>query len=110
MPTNEERRNVAARLREMHGERQGTFEPQSMSIQATNRLDDLLDCLPKRRDMFLDLADLIEPEPERTCRIEGIYSDEFAIYDHLTCGHVNLRHHHEATSYCSTCGAKVVQE
>lgn len=54
------------------------------------------------------LADLIEPE-ERTCRIEGTYSDEYAIYDHLTCGHVNLRHWHEPTSYCSTCGAKVVK-
>lgn len=66
MPSNDERREVAARLREKHCERQGTFEPQSISIQAMNRLDDLLDCLPKRRDMFLDLADLIEPE-ERTC-------------------------------------------
>ena len=48
-------------------------------------------------------------EPERTCQIEGTYSDEFAIYDHLTCGHVNLRHWHEPTSYCSTCGRKVVE-
>lgn len=47
---------------------------------------------------------------ERTCQIEGTYSDEFAIYDHLTCGHVNLRHCHEPTSYCSTCGARVKEE
>lgn len=47
---------------------------------------------------------------ERTCQIEGTYSDEFAIYDHLTCGHVNLRHWHEPTSYCSTCGARVKED
>ena len=46
---------------------------------------------------------------EHTCRIEGTYSDEYAIYDHLTCGHVNLRHWPEPTSYCSTCGAKVAE-
>ena len=65
-------RRVAARLRKKYGERHGTFEPQCIEIQASNRMDDLLDCLPKRRDMLLDLADFIEPEPERTCRIEYV--------------------------------------
>ena len=45
---------------------------------------------------------------ERTCQIEDTYSDELAIYDRLTCGHVNLRHWHEPTRYCSMCGARIV--
>jgi hypothetical protein len=68
MITNEERKKVATKLREKHCERQGTFEPQSLSMQALNTVEDLLDCLsclPKRHDLLLDLADLIEPEPER---------------------------------------------
>lgn len=101
MPSNEERREVVAKLREKHGERQGTFEPQSISIQAMNRLDDLLDCLPKRRDMLLDLADLIEPEPERTCRwkhIEGTWfmSECGKKYDRVV-----------PDNYCPNCGARV---
>lgn len=104
MPTNEERREVAARLRKKYFERQGTFEPQSISIQAMNRLDDLLDCLPKRRDMFLDLADLIEPEPERTCglrsRLTGMYC-----YECSKCG----RGMKADWAYCPNCGAKVVE-
>lgn len=62
-------------------------------------------------DVAIRLADLIKPaESKQTCQIKNTCFDEFAIYDYLTCGHVNLRHHHEPTSYCSTCGAKVVRE
>ena len=60
--TNEKRREVAARLREKHSERQGMFEPQSLSMQALNTVEDLLDCIPVKRTLLLDLADLIEPE------------------------------------------------
>ena len=97
MPTNDERREVAERLREKHSERQGTFEPQSMSIQAMNRLDDLLECLPKRRDMFLDLADLIEPE-ERTVTLKG----------NGHCPDCN-RLVGEGERYCAYCGAAVTK-
>lgn len=117
MPTNEERREIAARLREKHGERQGTFEPQSMSIQAMNRLDDLLDCLPKRRDMLLDLADLIEPEPERTCEVLCVkHGPIFDVLRFSCCGYewAENRTDRGATepdpNYCPSCGAKVVDE
>ena len=115
MVTNEERKQVAARLREKHYERQGTFEPQSMGIQALNRLEDLLDCLQVRRTLFLDLADFIEPEPERTCKnlstrkdgfacsvceceVVGCMIDDFGSWDNplLFC-------------HCPNCGAKVVK-
>lgn len=108
--SNDERRQVAARLREKHGERQGTFEPQSMSIQAMNRLDDLLECLPKRRDMFLDLADLIEPEPERTCEKEFDFPQEVGFKQIdcrcSECWHGMSVHDH----YCAECGAKEVEQ
>lgn len=107
MPTNEERREVAARLRKKHGERQVTFEPQSISIQAMNRMDDLLDCLPKRRDMFLDLADLIEPEPERTCRVvkKTADIDGERMTDYTCC----FNQPGWNNNFCPNCGAKVVE-
>ena len=124
MATNEERREVAARLRKKHGERQGTFEPQGMEMQACNRLEDLLECLPKRRDMFLDLADLIEPD-ERTCRVELIDTGNEAAYEHYEyIAHCHSCHHEfgyvlydengdtwqdELPNFCPNCGAKVVR-
>lgn len=112
MPSNEERREVAARLRKKHGERQWTFEPQSISIQAMNRMDDLLDCLPERRDMFLVLADLIEPE-ERTCRMEPnekgyvICSNCGEEIDAYTCDWTEPMEY--SYQFCYACGAKVVE-
>lgn len=113
MSINEERRIIAARLREKHDERQGTFEPQSMSIQAMNRMDDLLECLPKRRDMFLDLADLIEPE-NRTCKMTK-KGPEYVLgnwWECSKCGPVYPPCNDEistwALQYCPRCGAKVV--
>lgn len=47
--------------------------------------------------------------PERTCKIEGTYDDEFGIYDHLTCGHVAMRQWPEPTKFCPHCGARVVE-
>lgn len=106
--TREERKRIAAKLRNAEIENLGAYEYSAHLGEAIGECVRLVsghECLVKRG---LDrLADLIEPE-EQTCRIEYIGSDEFAIYDHLTCGHVNLRHWHETTSYCSTCGAKVV--
>lgn len=112
MPSNEERREIAAKWRKKYSERHGMFEPQSVSIQAMNRLDDLLDCLPRRHDMFLDLADLIEPEPKRTCELEpsksgkkrckccGAFVSVDAVWD--CCGIIPAK-------YCPNCGAKVVE-
>ena len=115
MITNEERKKVATKLREKHCERQWTFEPQDMMMQAYNRLYDLLDCLsclPKRCDLFLDLADLIEPESERTCELEppksgkrrckrcGAFVSTDAVWDCF--GVIPSR-------FCPNCGAKMVE-
>lgn len=70
MPTNEERREVARKLREKQSERNrpDVFMPQSMGVMAEILYEDLISCVPNRGNIFLALADLIEPEPERTCR------------------------------------------
>lgn len=59
MPTNEERREVARKLRECSKEKV-VYYPISNLFAATGTADELI--------LFDRLADLIEPEPERTCR------------------------------------------
>ena len=63
MTTREERYAIAAKLREKHYQQQGMFVPQSIDMQAVNTVEALLDCIPVKRTLLLDLADLIEPEP-----------------------------------------------
>lgn len=63
MPTDEERREVARKLREKYKERMlpGFFEGQDMGIQSCTYLEDLEACLPDGESAFTVLADLIEP-------------------------------------------------
>lgn len=86
MATNEERKQVAARLR-------------------------LLDYPPESRDMFLVLADLIEPE-ERTCRNESGY---WHLFECSNCGceveggdEYGHNSSHGSFNYCPNCGNKVI--
>ena len=69
-PTDEERREVAAKLRAKHRERTrpGVFVPQDAGMQVWDYLRDLEACLPDGESAFTVLADLIDPEPEQTCR------------------------------------------
>ena len=64
MPTNEERREVARKLREKYIERNtpGYFEVQDLNFQALNYLKDLEACVPDGDSLFTVLADLIEPD------------------------------------------------
>lgn len=64
MVTNEERREVARKLREKHIERNtpGYFEVQDLNFQALNYLKDLEACVPDGNSLFTVLADLIEPD------------------------------------------------
>lgn len=61
MPTNEERREVARKLREKYIERNtpGYFEVQDLNFQALNYLKDLESCLPDGDSAFTVLADLM---------------------------------------------------
>ena len=84
MITNGERREVAAELRE--------YDDAYLNIGRQISLK-----IPCNR-----LADLIEPEPERTCHITD-YNEETGT-SFLSCGHSVCE---ERPNYCSECGAKV---
>lgn len=118
MITNEERREVAVKLRELGNDitedrffhwDDAVCESWHAIVKAVgvdngNPYDD-------HKETCNRLAELIKPtESKQTCQIKNTCFDEFAIYDYLTCGHVNLRHHPEPTSYCSTCGAEVMND
>ena len=102
MPTNDERREVARRLRYVaeHG------APEWATTACC-----IAECIGENDYplwngsglLFSKLADLIEPE-ERTCYIEHIDEDSF----HLSCGHEAAGH--ISPSFCPYCGAKVVGE
>ena len=101
MPTNDERREVAARLRE-------PFDvlPQGGYYHASHTLFGMGLYTSSEVALRLGvcrLADLIEPE-ERTCYVEHIDDDSF----HLSCGHEAAGH--VSPSFCPYCGAKVVEQ
>ena len=101
MPTNDERREVAARLRE-------PFDvlPQGRYYHASHTLFGMGLYTSSEVALRLGvcrLADLIEPE-ERTCYVEHIDDDSF----HLSCGHEAAGH--VSPSFCPNCGAKVVEQ
>ena len=101
MPTNDERREVAARLRE-------PFDvlPQGRYYHASHTLFGMGLYTSSEVALRLGvcrLADLIEPD-ERTCYVEHIDDDSF----HLSCGHEAAGH--VSPSFCPYCGAKVVEQ
>lgn len=100
MPTNDERRELAARLRE-------PFDvlPQGRYYHASHTLFGMGLYTSSEVALRLGvcrLADLIEPE-ERTCYVEHIDDDSF----HLSCGHEAAGH--VSPSFCPSCGAEVVE-
>lgn len=108
MPINDERRQVAARLRAIDDtewthlreelraldEALGTAQGMPYALQTT----------------WERLADLIEPEPERTCRMENIRAAGFNEWDFncSECGHLLTTNTTYHPNYCSSCGAKVI--
>ena len=103
--TDDERREVAAKLRELAQESarcgdDGVGE-RACRVLLGPRID-LLDVVDAHFPLAR-LADLIEPE-ERTCYIEHIDEDSF----HLSCGHEAAGH--ISPSFCPYCGAKVVEQ
>lgn len=123
MPTNDERREVAARLREKYREKYcpGVWQVQSVNDQIWMYLKDLEACLPDGYSAFNVLADLIEPEPERTCRNIASESDrEWG--NPFICSECGADPHDAESYYCGfssgehdwrfcpSCGAKVIRE
>lgn len=116
-PTNEERREVAERLRNMtcrdcrYAEQfYELLKETVMNVWDFHEFDDVAD----------RLADLIEPEPERTCRIEYVYAEGSA-WPHAACSECggSLSYYDTVNEYgeesmdpcpyCPNCGAKVVE-
>lgn len=98
MPTNEERREVAARLQNWESLRETFMESPICAALYVLNVEGYLDW----RGVCELLADLIEPEPERTCRwkhIEGTWfmSECGERYDRVM-----------PDNYCPNCGAKVI--
>lgn len=105
MVTNDERREIAARLRKQADK----LGPNMDAHEFANYTADVLDVDENMMwyGMELRLADLIEPEPERTCRDTSPMSYKF------TCSecHSSYRFGSEhKVWYCPYCGAKVMDE
>lgn len=113
MPSNEERREVAARLRDM-ANRRGLY---GRDVFFAN----LIDALSMERrtsvgEILERLADLIEPELERTCWNDSLKRGK-GVFCCSECGtHLDIADMEEEDmdvfyepSYCPTCGLKVVR-
>jgi hypothetical protein len=110
-PTSDERREVAARLREdaSCSERSTRFVVESylgIEYDGTDMLEESY-----KSESLLHLADLIDP----TCTVEsvrihtGSFGCEEAGYEYtLSCGHTVIVDGDFPPSYCDECGARVV--
>ena len=116
MPTNEERREIAASLRSVtEEERKLCFTEEILAgcigtRQCLNEYDGTLD----EWLILQRLADLIEPEPERTCKNVAANADDFccsectafargAMIDDFDCWYPIGK----VLVHCPNCGARV---
>lgn len=111
MPTNEERREVAARLRVLASHVPADAE---LVLDALDLYEgEYIECFEPR---CVDrLADLIEPEPERTCKAEQDYDAmEDGIPDcriwRCSCGEAFPYWRGGKPIFCPNCGAKVASD
>lgn len=101
MPTNDERREVAVKLRDMACRTNPSWPA----------LMEALGC-PGRAVAVQYLADLIEPE-ERTCHMRDASWDDGQCTWGCICSECGAKHEHERSgwmNFCPFCGAKVVKE
>ena len=100
--TNDERRKVAARLRKERENLESVLVPNDLEELCFTYLYHIAKVIG-RGEIFTNLADLIEPEPERTVKsfkdrgIDGIWRSYCS-----ECGY-------EVVNYCPICGFKVEQ-
>ena len=113
MPTDEERREVAARLQNWELLRETFRESPICAVIDALGVEGYLDW----RGVCELLADLIEPEPERTCKMELVKSGPiYTVWRFSCCGY---EHSENVTdggatelpgTRCPKCGARVVEE
>lgn len=114
MPTNDERREVAARLRREIFSLDFALDCLLRIALGEGRCNDN-DCEECRENIINRLANLIEPEPERTCHIEldwDAMEDQISGYRiwRCSCGESFLFFRGRKPSFCPECGAKVAGE
>lgn len=114
MPTNEERREVARKLRYI-GEHGGPEWGTAACCIAECIGEDNYPLWGGSSPLFTKLAYLIEPEPERTCSItHAVFNegDPTGEYEAWNCSHCGELPYDDADSfsYCPCCGAKVIEE
>ena len=107
MPTTEERREVAARLRNLAGHK-AADEELTLDALGLYRGENI-----EGYDTYgvMQLADLIEPEQERTCALTHRSWDDGMCTWGVECSECGARFEHETGEcwrYCPRCGAKVV--
>ena len=109
--TNEERRRVAARLRDFYN-----IRPMFMESAICGFLDVLNVDYLDWEGICNRLADLIEPEPERTCHLDyerhcsncGVHVHESSVLVWVSLGESMRTVKAKPVNYCPNCGAKVV--
>lgn len=107
MPTNEERREAAAWIR--NGAHDIDINGYiKLAINVVDRGDGAT-----WGQLALKLADLIEPEPERTCKRRNHDTDNYYMRC-CSCSECNAGWfediYDKPFSYCPHCGAKVIEE
>nr|DAU57898.1 MAG TPA: DNA-directed RNA polymerase II subunit [Caudoviricetes sp.] len=113
MPTNDERREVARRLRSVYPR----TKLEGVEL-AAKWYEALCAAVGGKRDPWMGiialcnrLADLIEPEPERTCHMRDTHWDDGQCTWGCICSECGAKHEHKSgkwMNYCPNCGAKVV--
>ena len=109
MPTNDERRDVAARLRES---REFISDMPKMSLEQNtfDVFERILACVGyERGNIFDHLAELIEPEPERTCKFIPFIEDDGSVFIE-NCSECDAAVLSRCEfNYCPNCGARVTE-
>ncbi|WP_270497226.1 hypothetical protein [Collinsella tanakaei] len=106
-PTDEERRAVAARLRDFE-----RLRPVFKESNVCAFSDALGIGYMDWEHICACLADLIEPE-ERTCHMRDAHWDDGQCTWGCICSECGAKHEHKSgkwMNYCPNCGAKVVEE
>ena len=112
MISNEERREIAARLRTLAHDNQGSLGALRMQyvVEAGTRILGTVG-LPDCAHVFMRYADLIDP----TCHLVGTTSQDWSdgtktYYHELSCGHTCRTDWPEPPRHCDECGARVVTD
>ena len=102
MSTNDERREVAARLRVLNSELWACYSEEYDDLRWACNADKYYEL-----ELHELLADLIEPEPERTCLplYDGKYNNNPKC---SLCGELLSDGVLKLPNYCGWCGAKVM--